>query len=74
MRKDDKIICNGCKKELKTENGYLKEGCFQADYRFDYFSSKDGMRHKFDLCESCYDRMIARFQIPVEETEETELL
>ena len=68
------VVCNQCKKELKVEQGYLKEGCFSADTTFGYFSRKDGMRHCFDLCEECYDKMIAGFQIPVEESEVNELL
>ncbi len=68
------VICNQCKKELKLENGYLKEGSFAIDYVFGYFSHKDGIRHRFDLCEECYDKMIAKFQIPAEEMPENELL
>ena len=68
------VVCNQCKKELKVEQGYLKEGCFSADTTFGYFSRKDGMRHCFDLCEECYDKMIAGFPIPVEESEVNELL
>ena len=30
--------------------------------------------HRFELCEACYDKIIAGFQIPVEIEEETELL
>lgn len=68
------VICNSCKKELKLENGYLKEGCFTVDYAFGYFSHKDGIRHRFDLCEECYDKMTAKLQIPAEELPENELL
>lgn len=68
------VICNQCKKNLKLENGYLKEGCFTTDFVFGYFSKKDGTRHRFDLCEECYDRMAAGFQVPVEESEARELL
>lgn len=68
------VICNQCQKELKLENGYLKEGCFAVDYLFGYFSQRDGIRHRFDLCEECYNKMIARFQMPVEEAPENELL
>ena len=68
------VICNQCKKELICKDGYLKEGCFSADYAFGYFSHRDACRHRFDLCEDCYDKMIAKFQIPVEETTELELL
>lgn len=56
MRKEEngklqQVICNGCGKELKIENEIVREGCFAADVRFGYFSRKDGLRHKFDLCE-----------------------
>lgn len=69
-----RVICNQCGKELKLEDGYLKEGCFTADVVFGYFSKKDGTRHRFDLCEECYDKMVGQFQIPVEESEALELL
>lgn len=69
-----RVVCNQCKRELKLENGYLKEGCYNADFIFGYFSKKDGTRHQFDLCEACYDKMVAAFQIPVDESEAKELL
>ena len=68
------VICNQCKKQLKVENGILKEGHFEGKQTFGYFSGKDGMTHKFDLCEACYDKVIARLLIPVEEIEEKEIL
>ena len=36
----EQVICNGCGRELRLERGYLKEGCFQADTIFGYFSKK----------------------------------
>lgn len=63
------VICNQCKKEILVENGIIKEGCFHADTSFSYFSQKDGEHHSFDLCEACYDKMIAKFAIPVEKEE-----
>lgn len=68
------VRCNQCNKEMKVENGYLKEGCFAADVSFGYFSSRDGVRQRFDLCEECYNKLLEGFQIPVEESEDTELL
>ncbi|HIW80151.1 MAG TPA: hypothetical protein H9742_01260 [Candidatus Acetatifactor stercoripullorum] len=68
------VICNRCGKELRLENGYLKEGCLNVDYVFGYFSEKDGLRHRFDLCEECYDEMIRHFRIPVQISQERELL
>ena len=68
------VICNQCKKELKVENGIIKEGCFNGDIRFGYFSKKDGCRHSFDLCEECYDKLVEGFAVPVAEEEVTELI
>lgn len=61
-----KIICNKCGKEIPVKNGRAEEGVFCVDYTWGYFSEKDGERHSFDLCESCYDEIIRTFQIPVE--------
>ena len=70
----EKVVCNKCGRSLKVENGRLKEGCFSATAAFGYFSRKDGSVHRFDLCEDCYDEMIAQFTVPVEEEEASELL
>lgn len=69
-----KVVCNRCGRELKVENGYLKEGCFNAERSFGYFSRRDGIRHRFDLCEDCYEKWIGSFVIPVDEEEDQELL
>ena len=66
--------CNCCKKELRLEAGILKEGSFSVDYVWGYFSNKDGLCHKLDLCEACYDRFVKELAIPVTETENNELL
>lgn len=68
------VICNRCQKKLKVKNGILSEGAFEGVQRFGYFSKRDGMKHSFDLCEECYDKMIAEFAIPVKEEELSELL
>lgn len=68
------VICNGCGRKLRVEDGVLKEGCFEGKQVFGYFSSMDGERHSFDLCEECYRSMIRQFAIPVEREENTELL
>ncbi len=78
--KDDKktelahVFCNCCKKELRLENGIVKEGVYAGNQEFSYFSNKDGEIHSFDLCEDCYDKIIAQFEIPVEIFEKKELL
>ncbi len=63
------IICNCCGKEVPVINGCPREGVFSVDYEWGYFSDKDGEKHSFDLCESCYDKMIRGFRIPAEVTE-----
>lgn len=68
------VCCNKCGKVLKVQNGLLREGCFHAEHSFGYFSKRDGMKHVWDLCEDCYEKMIQEFVLPVEETEENELL
>ena len=62
----NKIICNKCGKEIAVVNGRAAEGVFSVDYRWGYFSEKDGERHSFDLCESCYDDLLRTFRIPAE--------
>lgn len=60
-----KIICNKCGRELKVENGILKEDAFEARKEWGYFSGKDMTMHSFVICEDCYDRMIQDFVVPV---------
>lgn len=74
MHNGKKVICNKCGKELRYEKGYLKEGSFHGECSFGYFSNKDGLKHRFDLCEACYDEMISHFKIPVEIIREKELV
>ncbi|MBS7302608.1 MAG: hypothetical protein KIG50_00505 [Lachnospiraceae bacterium] len=68
------VKCNVCGRNMKLEQGMVKEGCFIADYSWGYFSSRDGMRHQFDVCEECYDNLVKGFSIPVTETENAELI
>lgn len=66
------IICNRCGREIPFENGYPREGVFSVDYEWGYFSEKDGEKHSFDLCESCYDEIISGFSIPAYVPDESE--
>lgn len=69
-----KVSCNKCGRNLVVEDGILKEGCFSVDYKFDYFSNKDGYIYSFDLCENCFDRWVREFKMPVEIQETKEFL
>ncbi len=73
-RKLTKVVCNACGKNLLVENGILKEECIHVDHDFGFFGSKDGESDSFDLCEACYEKMIAGFFVPVERRERKELL
>lgn len=68
------IFCNLCGKSLKVENGILKEDAFEATKEWGYFSNKDTEVHHFNLCEECYEKFIAEFQIPVEVRRKLEVL
>ena len=70
----EQAICNQCGKEIKVEDGIIKEGCFSVDYPFDYFSDKDGFIYSLDLCEPCFDAWIKGFKKPVEIRESREFL
>lgn len=70
----EKLICNCCGKEILLRQGIPQEGVLQVQKQWDYMSEKDGTQESFDLCESCYDRLTAGFQIPPERREITELL
>lgn len=66
VKEVDKIFCNKCGREIKMTNGRAEEGVFSVNHTWGYFSNKDGEQHCFDLCESCYDEILATFQISVE--------
>lgn len=68
------VICNCCGKKLVVEGGIVREGVLNVNHGWDFFSEKDGEVHHFDLCEPCYDELLAQFMIPAEIEEQTELL
>ena len=44
----------------------IEEDVLSVEKRWGYFSNKDNEVHHFDLCEECYDEIVATFQIPIE--------
>lgn len=68
------VICNRCGKQLSVREHVLQEERLHVEKCWGYFSGKDGKRHRWDMCEACYDRLIESFLIPVEETDMTELI
>lgn len=66
IRTINKIICNKCGKEIPMKGEIAQKDVLQVEKRWGYFSKRDNEVHKFDLCEECYDELIATFQIPIE--------
>ena len=71
-KKLTKVVCNACGKKLLVENGILKEECIHVKH--DFFGARDGESDSFDLCEACYEKLIADFAVPVDKKERVELL
>lgn len=69
-----KVVCNGCKRELRVKNQIALDDWLSVDKTWGYFSGKDGTVHSFDLCEECYDRLIKGFALPVTVKNQKELL
>ncbi|MFU0826099.1 MAG: Fe3+ hydroxamate ABC transporter substrate-binding protein [Lachnoclostridium sp.] len=68
------IRCNVCGRKITIEQGIMKEDVFEATKEWGYFSKYDMEIHKFNICEACYDKLIATFKIPVEVIEKKEVL
>ena len=66
IKKPRRLSAIGAEKKLLSEKREPREGVFSADCEWGYFSEKDGERHHFDLCESCYDDLVSSFKIPVD--------
>ena len=44
------MVCNRCEKKLFVDNGLLKDSAYEGSQTFGYFSKRDGVNHRFDLC------------------------
>ncbi len=60
-KKLEKIICNQCGEVIS-----LEAEAFSIAYKWGYGSKFDLEKHEFDLCESCYEKLIVGFKIPTE--------
>lgn len=71
-----KVYCNCCGKEIRfQENTQIAlEDYAVIEKSWGYFSNKDGIRQKMNICESCFDAWTASFAAAPEEVEEQELL
>ena len=74
LKENKSVCCNSCGKQMKVENGILKEDAFEAIKEWGYFSERDMEVHHFNLCEDCYNKLISEFCIPVEVRKKLEVL
>ena len=70
----ESIKCNCCGKEIRREQGIQKEDVLEVVKDWGYFSEKDTERHRFLVCEACYDKWISGFRILPKVEERTEVL
>ena len=66
--------CNCCGKEIKKAKGIQKEDVLYISKDWGYFSKKDMERHRFIICEACYDNWVSGFAIPPKVEAKTEAL
>ena len=68
------IYCNKCGNLICLEETVEKVDYIKIEKNWGYFSNKDGISHRINICEKCYDELVESFCIPPEERENTELL
>ena len=68
------VICKWCGREILVEKEIVMEGVFYGRIWWGYVSKRDGLEDSFELCEECYDQIVATFKIPVDRKVSLELL
>ena len=74
MLPNQEICCNACGRELRTQQGVLREDALVVKKNWGYFSRKDLEVHEFVLCEACYDQIVSGFLKPVSVLPKSEVL
>lgn len=71
-----KVYCNCCGKEImiKENTQIALEDYAVIEKSWGYFSNKDGVRQKMNVCESCFDAWVQTFAIEPQKEQEQELL
>ena len=72
--KREKVKCNQCGQDIQVFDGDSTQDYLQIRKKWGYFSKKDGTKHAFCLCETCYDKLIGTFVIPVQVSDVSEYL
>ena len=68
------IYCNKCGKVICPTEEIQKADYLKIEKSWGYFSNKDGIIQKVNICEECCDKLLTEFEIPPETEENTELL
>lgn len=63
----EEIKCNCCGQPIKKPDGRNCEDYLQVEKTWGYFSSKDLTSDSFIICETCYNKWIKTFAIPIKE-------
>lgn len=68
------VYCNCCGLKIPHRGNVIISGALSFRAEWGFFSNKDGESHSFELCESCYDKIVRKFHLPVEISERTEFV
>ncbi len=68
------MYCDRCGKKIRVKDGVIMEGVFSFEHEWGFFSEKDGEIHSADLCEKCYDEVVAMSGIKVIKKKKTEII
>lgn len=63
IEKVDKVFCNMCGNQIKTDKCGNLEDYIHIEKKWGYNSNMDGEKHSFDLCQECYTKMIEKLKI-----------
>lgn len=75
QKRDHELFCNCCGAKIVTGGYKDREEYLDITKEWGFFSrNKDGQIHHFHLCETCYDNWTAGFALPVQVTEQTEMV
>lgn len=68
-QKRPEIRCQCCGETIKKIDKRNYPDYLSIDKTWGYFSNKDLERHRFIICERCYDRWTSSFVLPIDKEE-----
>lgn len=73
-RKFRYAVCNRCGTRIEAKNGIFLTDMLHVEKIWGYFSTRDGKKQVWDICEKCYNEFTESFQYPLQEEEINEYL